>query len=603
MTTQKTAYVAFKSTHYFALSPPRDFCTFPQPIPPRLLPRFCNTYRTREPRRYIVGCVPTPPLPLHTRPKQVSTSPHSLGINKSCARTLQQVSKLNPSTIGIFPPRANQSSISGWTTIVFVITVLAGGYVYKHSLDDTRHINEQQSGSNTVDDSLSKLEDRDRRLNKNNMTGEALPGRPGTLTEHQEEKLREFWVATLQVFGVLDSQQVKDLNGNGAVNIGNGTAKSQASDKKPKKKRLSLFRSKNQDDDAESTAKTGSGPIDSDDKYGQTKQFQEAIANESPESLRAAFWSMVKHDHPDALLLRFLRARKWDVEKALVMMVSTMRWRASEMHVDDDIMINGEMSFAEAANGDDPAKKKLGEDFLQQMRLGKSFLHGVDKEGRPMCFVRVRLHKCVIFDMTGFSMANMDYTPVKFMVRCFESNYPESLGVVLVHNAPWIFQGIWKIIRGWLDPVVASKIQFTSNLQEMEEFVPRDHIPKELGGDEDWSYKYIEPVAGENDIMKDTEARDKLAMERENIIKDYEKEILHWINAGETNASGTKIKRQELANTLRENYWRIDPYLRARSYYDRVGTINPGGRLQFYPLKSEEKPASGEVATSADDID
>lgn len=38
-------------------------------------------------------------------------------------------------------------------------------------------------------------------------------------------------------------------------------------------------------------------------------------------------------------------------------------------------------------------------------------------------------------------MANMDYTPVKFMIKCFEANYPESLGTVLVHNAPWVFQG------------------------------------------------------------------------------------------------------------------------------------------------------------------
>lgn len=34
-----------------------------------------------------------------------------------------------------------------------------------------------------------------------------------------------------------------------------------------------------------------------------------------------------------------------------------------------------------------------------------------------------------------------DYPPVKFMIKCFEANYPESLGAVLVHNAPWIFQG------------------------------------------------------------------------------------------------------------------------------------------------------------------
>lgn len=44
--------------------------------------------------------------------------------------------------------------------------------------------------------------------------------------------------------------------------------------------------------------------------------------------------------------------------------------------------------------------------------------------------------------MTGFTLANMDYHPVKFMIQCFEANYPESLGVVLVHNAPWLFQGL-----------------------------------------------------------------------------------------------------------------------------------------------------------------
>ena len=34
-----------------------------------------------------------------------------------------------------------------------------------------------------------------------------------------------------------------------------------------------------------------------------------------------------------------------------------------------------------------------------------------------------------------------DYAPVKFMIKCFEANYPECLGAVLVHKAPWVFQG------------------------------------------------------------------------------------------------------------------------------------------------------------------
>lgn len=35
-----------------------------------------------------------------------------------------------------------------------------------------------------------------------------------------------------------------------------------------------------------------------------------------------------------------------------------------------------------------------------------------------------------------------DYGPVKFMIKCFEANYPESLGVVLVHKSPWIFHSM-----------------------------------------------------------------------------------------------------------------------------------------------------------------
>lgn len=35
---------------------------------------------------------------------------------------------------------------------------------------------------------------------------------------------------------------------------------------------------------------------------------------------------------------------------------------------------------------------------------------------------------------------------------------PESLNVMLIHNAPWVFQGIWKLLAPMLDPVVRAKI-------------------------------------------------------------------------------------------------------------------------------------------------
>lgn len=282
-----------------------------------------------------------------------------------------------------------KSSFGIWTTVI-IVGFISGAILYTVSPGEVGRFDEEElrvDGAQTIagDQFIA---------HKHKMTGETLPGRPGTLTPAEEEKLREFWIATLQVFGALDgqeAQEAKDVNGNGSAAPGIGRAGTD----KPKKKRFGILRKKNKNGDSDSTASAASSvhiPAE-DDKYGQTKEFHDALANISPETLQATFWSMVKHDHPDALLLRFLRARKWDVEKALVMMVSTMRWRSADMKVDTDIMLNGELKALEDAEGTDPTKKKQGNDFLTQMRIGKSFLHGLDKEGRPMCFVRVRMHR------------------------------------------------------------------------------------------------------------------------------------------------------------------------------------------------------------------
>lgn len=476
-------------------------------------------------------------------------------------------------------------------------------------------------------------------------------GRPGTLTPEEERKLRELWAMTMKVFGVEStSEPLEEANG---VNTPTSTPVSasetpaEKDGKKDKKKsRLNVFRRHKGEKDADTTAPSGSStPSDisslsisaEDDKFGQTADFKAAIANTPPEELRRAFWSMVKHDHPDALLLRFLRARKWDVEKALVMMISTMHWRLDEMHVDDDIVKNGELAAAQIKDVDAKAKKNA-EDFLTQLRMGKSYLHGLDSEGRPMCFVRARLHKAgeqteeslerftvytietarmllrppidtatIVFDMTDFSMANMDYTPVKFMIKCFEANYPESLGTVLVYKAPWVFNAIWTIIRGWLDPVVAGKVHFARNIDELSNFVPKSQIPTELGGDEKWEYKYPEPVAGENDKMAEEKPREELQGQRAEIVKRYESTVADWVRSGETGKSleERRNERDSLAEELRQNYWKLDPYVRARTLYDRMGVLHDGGKLTFYGETKKETvaPAKPAVDTSADDLD
>lgn len=202
--------------------------------------------------------------------------------------------------------------------------------------------------------------------------------------------------------------------------------------------------------------------------------------------------------------------------------------------------------------------------------------------------------------MTSFTLSNMDYAPLKFMIKIFEANYPESLGAVLVHKAPWVFQGIWTIIKGWLDPVVAAKVHFTKSVEDLELYIPRSQIVKELGGTEEWTYRYQEPVPGENATMSDVQGRKQLEAEREEAVTQLEDRTFQWITAAAgPNDPELKRDRDALAKRLKENYWALDPFIRARSLYDRQGMIGPGGVVDFYPEQRKKEGSAAAVSTSA----
>ncbi|KAI9372071.1 hypothetical protein BJX61DRAFT_470865 [Aspergillus egyptiacus] len=471
------------------------------------------------------------------------------------------------------------------------------------------------------------------------MSTVGAPGTVGNLTPEQELKLQEIWVLMFKVCGV----KMEAIEGTAEER----PASPEKEKKQPPKRRFGFWGGGSQQDDtasAQSANGVASGVAsltitDGDDKFNTSKEFQKALAEIKPEEMRTAFWNMVKQDNPDGLLLRFLRARKWDVNKALMMLISTIRWRLLDAKVDQDIMKNGEYLALEQLKNGTPAEKKKAEEFMKQFRMGKSFLHGVDKQGRPICVIRVRLHRagdqsteimdrftvftiesarmmlvppietaCVIFDMTDFTLANMDYHPVKFMIKCFEANYPESLGVVLIHKAPWIFSSIWNIIKGWLDPVVAQKIHFTKNLDDIAEFIPKSRLIKELEGDEDWEYKYPEPfLEGENTTIKDTAKRDELVAQRQEIAKELQDATIEWIAATrkkETDkANEAAEKRKEISARLSAQYWEMDPYVRCTTLYDRLNIIKGGGKIEFYPSdpaskENDETPVENGATTN-----
>lgn len=134
-----------------------------------------------------------------------------------------------------------------------------------------------------------------------------------------------------------------------------------------------------------------------------------------------------------------------------------------------------------------------------------------------------------------------------------------------------------------MDPVVASKVHFTKSVKDLDKFVSRDQIPKELAGDEDWEYKYIEPKEDENKVMEDTSTRDSLMFERLVMGIRMLAATAVWISAT-TFAEGKedkptveelKRRRNTIIDDFRQNYWKLDPYVRQRAIVDRNGMLKP----------------------------
>lgn len=89
------------------------------------------------------------------------------------------------------------------------------------------------------------------------------------------------------------------------------------------------------------------------------------------EQLRTSLWNNVLSDNPDALVLRFLRARKWHVGNGLTMLLKAFKWRLDENVEDVKVL------------GDNELDEKYPK-FKNQLEMGKFYVHGTDKAGQPV---------------------------------------------------------------------------------------------------------------------------------------------------------------------------------------------------------------------------
>lgn len=196
------------------------------------------------------------------------------------------------------------------------------------------------------------------------MAPESAHGRRGNLTSEEAVKLKLMWTTLLDLFRI-EHRQYENQASHPSVVL-EATTKN--------KKKWTLLGSKPQP------------PIPGNEVSRWSKDYRQALASYTPKQLHHGFWRMQTVDHPDDLLLRFLRARKWDVEAALMMFVPAITFINHEINVPDDLLSRGDSDPATSTDA------KTQQEFIKQLSAGKAFVHGLDKDGRPVLYVRARLH-------------------------------------------------------------------------------------------------------------------------------------------------------------------------------------------------------------------
>lgn len=318
----------------------------------------------------------------------------------------------------------------------------------------------------------------------------------------------------------------------------------------------------------------------------------------TPIVFQRQFMRALRVDLPDNFLLRFVRARKWDMDKACKMLVDLIAWR-QEFPANDWLFEGDAPSYL---GGTNPG-------LIKNFEREKLWVHGEDRDGSPIFWFQARKHfgldataaeneryavtqiewvrlflrevtqgidTClIVFDLTGFTLRNADYLTIKFLAVAFEAHYPDCLGRVLIYNAPWIFSTVWSVIKHWLDPVVALKIHFIKSYNEFCAHVDPEFIPVEHGGRALMGGQYPVPRAGDQwpPKTKDREYR-RLRIERDNLLMKYLSALIKWVEAIDPEESEGYLRERIALNiALLNNYIALDPYIRNPGLYDRNGTL------------------------------
>jgi hypothetical protein len=300
------------------------------------------------------------------------------------------------------------------------------------------------------------------------------------------------------------------------------------------------------------------------------------------------------------------------------MMVDTLRWRSTKG------------VYEIVSKGESDINRLL-------LNAGKTYLGGLDKEGRIVFYIHAKLHDKnmgtaednenftillieiarrlatpgvetanVIFDLTGSGYSNMDLPNVKFLVNCFQNHYPENLGKCFIYNAPWIFSAFWKLIKPLLDPVVASKIVFINSKDDLLKYMDENVVLAEMGGKNYFTYDFehglkMDPMKLDISLERGPETKLKIQhvksefLYRKRELVDITKKLAETLRSVDTEEDLDALVNSEhfkelqiKRNAAKRKFYECSKELRTLTepphLYHRIGVVDDKGKLHWDQL-------------------
>ncbi|XP_019181021.1 PREDICTED: patellin-3-like [Ipomoea nil] len=241
---------------------------------------------------------------------------------------------------------------------------------------------------------------------------------------------------------------------------------------------------------------------------------------------------LLADERSDVILLKFLRARDFKVKDAFAMLKSVVAWR----------------------------KQFKSDDLLEESELGHGldkvvYMHGVDKEGHPICynafaeFQDKELYQSTFADkekLNNFlrwriqfmekSIRNLDFTPegintfvqvidlknspglfffkkefrqaTNRALQLLQDNYPEFVAKQVFINVPWWYPAYYKMINALFTTRTKSKFVFAGPSKCAEtlfKYIAPEQVPVQYGGlSREGDYEFTTGDPATEDTIKPT---------------------------------------------------------------------------------------------------